>query len=1094
MRAIDRLFVVFAFSLIAGPALADVEVDIPSQPVGDALNQFAEQSGLQVVMYAGDAEGVETEAVQGTYEEPTEVLDTLLASTGLEYAFINDRTVSVSAAIEEERGASDSKNLNPQPMLMAQNQTNPTQTTRSQEQARNTERPNTKPKRVADFIDSAKIQADEELAKDSRGLIETIYVYGSRNSGVRRFEDDTQPYVVFNSDALEQSGALNLHDFLRTRLPMNTVQGSNTQFSGSTIGNTSEINLRGLGADQTLILVNGRRAPRISLGNSYRQADINGIPMRAIERIEVLPSTASGIYGGGATGGVINIILRRSYVGAEISAEYGNTFDSDYSTRRIDGSFGFSLENGRTNVQVSASYSDANELHAGDRPFSQASRELLFQNDPSIVGSLSTPPFGATPNIRVFGSEENLVLDGGIDLGSDRTFVPVGYSGVSSDGGQALIANAGNYNLAVPNSFDGTEQIVLQSPVVSAFSVNARREFHRRVEAFVDIFVNRNEGQSRSGALPRFLTLDADDPGNPFENRISVSFPSIGPEFDSESRSEAVLTAAGLNIQFENDWHMVAEYSWNRSRFEQFGTSTGFNNTDVTEAIRSGEIDIFVDTNVAPAELTPFAFSTPTRLQFPRDNILENFALRASGPLIELPAGKIRWSTLAEYRDEQIEGSFERRLRSIRSPVPGEFDLIYTPQRGQSVSSVYAEALVPILSKELGISWLSELELQASVRYDDYETQSPMTFARVTVDSKDSELPDFERKKNEFSSTDYTIGVSLKPIDAVQFRASFGTGFLPPSVNEIFSSLNVDRTLFLTDPQRENDRVRTLVPEWRSVGNENLRPETSESVSAGVIITPSALPGLRVSIDYTKIKKTDEISSISPDDVLSLESELPDRVVRGELTPEDEALGYTAGPILFLDSSLINLARTNVEAFDFQINQELDLGNFGLLDLYAVATRMNTADSQILSNSEVRDSIGFDGGILEWRANLGLDWYSPSQEWQLSWNAQFYDEYKVYSATSSESVIERNILRQGSDHIPSETYHDLTVIYRPNVLTNSRFANFLEDLRVQLAVQNVFDKVPTIRAASGSFDTIGRYSQYGDVRLRRYSLSITKSF
>ena len=131
MRAIDRLFVFIAFGLLAGPVLADVEVDIPSQPVGDALNQFAEQSGLQVVMYAGDAEGVETEAVQGTYEEPTEVLDTLLASTGLEYNFINDRTVSVSAAVEDERGASDSKNLSPMPVLMAQNQTNPSQTTSS---------------------------------------------------------------------------------------------------------------------------------------------------------------------------------------------------------------------------------------------------------------------------------------------------------------------------------------------------------------------------------------------------------------------------------------------------------------------------------------------------------------------------------------------------------------------------------------------------------------------------------------------------------------------------------------------------------------------------------------------------------------------------------------------------------------------------------------------------------------------------------------------------------------------------------------------------------------------------------------------------
>src|SRR5262249_29226323 len=143
----------------------------------------------------------------------------------------------------------------------------------------------------------------------------------------------------------------------------------------------STINLRGLGLNQTLILIDGRRMPGVATLGQPSQPDINGIPLAMIERIEVLASTAGGIYGGRATVGVINVVLRRDFQGLEAKATYGNTFDTDAANIRFDVGGGLSLEGGRTQVTMAASYSDANALLVGDRDFGARALALQQRNN-----------------------------------------------------------------------------------------------------------------------------------------------------------------------------------------------------------------------------------------------------------------------------------------------------------------------------------------------------------------------------------------------------------------------------------------------------------------------------------------------------------------------------------------------------------------------------------------------------------------------------------------------------------------------------------------------------------------------------------------
>ena len=807
-----------SYAQVQEPVQAEAQVvqfNIPAQPLGQALAELGEQADIFIFAPADQTRGKTSTRVSGAMT-PSAALAIMLRGTGLEASAQADGSFAIAQAGASSREAEAE---------LAQD-----------EAVRST------PPTLTELRDREAIEADEEVAREGRGLaefatIDTIVVRG-RNVGVRRFEDDPQPYVIFNSDDIENSLATNLEDFLRTRLPQNTQPGSARQFQASfdeSPGNVSTIDLRGLGQEETLILVNGRRAPRVSLGNNFRQADINGIPIGSIERIEILPSTASGIYGGGATGGVINIITRRNYVGGEILAEYSNTFDTDVAQRRLTGTYGFSLEGGRTNVQFSASYSDSNELLVGDRDFAQKSRDLLARNDPDFFISGQ----GTTPNIRDRRGN-NLVLDDGTDLGSSRTFIPFGYEGVASDGGAALVQNAGQVNLELPEGVLGKGARLIQAPTTESFSFSITRDFSSTFDVYFDASFSANDGESVSPSLPTNITLRASDPGNPFQNDIAVIFVNPDPDtFLTEISSDSTQLVGGFNWQFAERWTANLDYNWSLSSFESRSSAIPFNTSSSTDperigvigAVRVGELDIFRDLNAFPLDLSPFQYDVPPSIQLPRENEATNLALRISGSAFDLPAGAVNFSFLAERRESLIKGSFTNSIR-FGSPAPGTREIVYTPPREQTVDSLYAEALIPVFSDSFSFPFLQELDLQASIRYDAYDTASPDLRASAVLDSFDDPIPEFDAAANSFDSVDYTIGFRFKPVEDVLLRGSFATGFVPPNVTQIFPLIRENGRIFASDPRRPGTRF-FRVPTITQGGREDLRPEESESWSLG---------------------------------------------------------------------------------------------------------------------------------------------------------------------------------------------------------------------------------------------------------------------
>ena len=1063
------------------------DLDIEPQPLAKALKAFAEQSGLQVVYYSELADGEESPEVSGMMTA-NQAMAQLLASTDLTFDTMGEDTVvieTVMIGVSDQGGASDLKNLKPQPVLMAQNAgSQKLITTDGSSDVGKQDEVSRQIRTREDVI------ADEEQSRETRGQIETIVVVGSRNTGIRRYENDAQPYVIFNTVDIEASSASTIEDFLKTRLPMNATQSTFSQGGDNVRGNQSRIDLRGLGPNQTLILVNGRRLPGVSIGRDIEQPDINGIPLSAVERIEVLPATAAGIYGGGATGGAINIILRRDYSGFSLAAGYDSAFDTDTARTRLEGSAGFSLEGGRTNIIFSASHSESNPLLVRDRRFAERGRSLLFANDPDTYFTLFSPPVASTPNIKSADGSD-LILDDGTPLNSPFTFVPVGYTGIGSDNGIALLANAGQYNLALSNDFSGGAQSLLNNPSTESYSLNVRRQFTDSIELFFDGAHFGNEGRSLVPAGLSSVLINPDAPTNPFTTRIRVAVPYTGISAEQNSETETTQLVGGATVGLPREWAMQGEYGWSRSTTESVSFA-GFLKRETILAFRSGDdsvgdVDILRDLTRYPLGYSGLVFEQPTVVRGPVVSELKNFSLRFSGPTVALSGGQVTVSALLETREESVDENFIDQTFNRGNTLS-----LFSPAIGQDVQSAYVEATIPFVSAQNRLAGLEILEVQTAVRYDRYSTSSPVENTSFRLESRDADRPDIAMQATTVSSTDYTLGVRYSPAESTIIRASFGTGFLPPSVSQIpqsqFTSTFVPTQL--VDPRRGGVLGSNTLPiEITTGGNAALVPEESESLSFGAIITPTFLPGLRVSADYTRIRKTDEIAAaLSSANILDFEDEFPERVTRAPLSAVDAALGYAAGEITALDTSLLNVSSSEVEAYDFQVNYTWDTESRGTFDAYVVATLQTTLKSQIISGSETIDRAGFSDGPLEWRGNVGLNWDWGA--WAAAWNAQYYDSYKVYSSTATDLVIETTVRGQGSRLVSNQIYHDVFAKYR--VSAASTFASGLfADTEISFGIQNLFDESPPILAQA---DGTGGYSLYGDPRLRRYSLLIRKNF
>jgi len=657
--------------------------------------------------------------------------------------------------------------------------------------------------------------------------------FGDRNVDAPRTVNDVQPYMIYNAKIIEESGAINMEDFLRANLTMVNEALPNAGNTTS-YGASSNIQLRGLSGTQTLVLVDGRRLPNVYVAGSEYQADLNGIPMSAIDRIEVLPSSASGIYGGSAIAGVINVVLKKNYSGGEVRMTYDTPMDTDASIRTVNVSYGRALEGGRSHLTFTAQYSDAHALTLGDRKSVVVPRILtILERSPDIYWTPTSPFLGAGVNISsgasVNGVPVNLALKpafGGQTLASSYTNLPTGTasSATTASVGAGLLANAGkyNFNLADVNSNPpATNYITGFTPMTKGFSTTFDRKMLTNLDAFVQYnyssnFAFENYNGHFTGST---ISIPAAAPSNPFTTAVVIKSPlSLVKQRNGTSLTRTLV--GGVKARLPKGWLGQFDYTWSENAAGTFLISV--DTTPLNADILSGAVNPFVDPLLYPISLEKYA----ARQNFTFKQTVNTLALRAAGNLPSLPWGTPRLGVRTERR---LDGKKDGTLERVYPLTPASSATTTYLGFLRDVRSANAELTVPLVARHR-FPLLESLEAQLAGGREEHvvavgtPTMAVATSTGVVTYGAPvlNGLP--YRKKVIFTSNNPTVGFKYQPVESLIIRASTGTAFLPPTTSQLAQNpLPNSGLTTILDPKTEalsKPRSRMKFPGFPGDGRE----------------------------------------------------------------------------------------------------------------------------------------------------------------------------------------------------------------------------------------------------------------------------------
>ena len=424
----------------AGQSAINLNIDAPS--IGDALNQLAAQTGLQVVLFADVGAGLRAPRVSGVYT-PDAALAVLLASSGLNYEYLNERTI----AVRETKPT-------------AQSTTQKTREERAQSSGANTAGREGWFTRVGvasvDPDQSASATADSattKVAAPEKVSLEEVIVTGSHIRGAQNL---SSPVITFDRKDIEASGYATTQQFVQS-LPQNlnnvsdlTAGNLNGEQSSYTY-NGAGVNLRGLGTDSTLVLLNGRRLPPSGDGAFV---DISLIPLSAVERVEVLTDGASAIYGSDAVGGVVNFITRAGYEGGEARLRYGMVTDGDHYDIQAGQLFGRSWGSGE--LLLNYEYYRRSPLKVEDRDFLEPASYLA---DLEIVPAMRRHGALASLTQRV---TDHIELSTDVTLGRRESAYDIEYVGAPMHVASTVNQVAGSAGLNIDLAQDWQARVTGQ--------------------------------------------------------------------------------------------------------------------------------------------------------------------------------------------------------------------------------------------------------------------------------------------------------------------------------------------------------------------------------------------------------------------------------------------------------------------------------------------------------------------------------------------------------------------------------------------------------------------------------------------------------
>jgi len=1042
------LFSLLCVSALCGSAGFSAEVtksyDIPAGPAEQTLKTFSAQSGQEVLFATKTTGKVQTNAVRGEHTAAA-AIERLLDGTGLK------------ATREAKTGAFT---VMPDPNA-----------------ARAAQLESVRPEKITK-TDSGAIELDkyEVLGARLNGPVNQT-IFSTR-------EDGALNYDVISRIDIERMGATSMEELFRL-VPQTSDYGStalqgaasNPQLASGTTYQNSEVKLRGFSSLQTVILVDGRRLQR---GNLSAGPDLNRIPVAAIERIEILSSSASAIYGGGAIGGAINIILRKDYAGRDLTVKAGTSTDGGAETYGFTYFEGRSFNGGRTRYSFTIDYQHNEPLYNSQRNYLDNALARYPANTTATVGGRSVfeqyilQGFNAMPGTILLTAATGTLPIPGVTT-ARYAAIPAGQDGTALTPA-SFVASAGTANLG-----DRYNRSVIYRPE-DRYSFNSEMEHiisPDKLTLYAGVDVSYFRSKYSFPQAVQSLALTATDPQNPFRTGVTPGFVGVpvvvyydpvdipDPSLFQERQGARLLLGAKGKLGDRWEWSLDGTGEYGRSYSDGQNPTNSLNafvfstsaSAGMTLAQRRAIYNPLADHQAFPQgdAFAPYSYFSR---QFAYYNNLAQANLRVVGDVFDLPAGPLRISPGVEMIWSQYQTKTATRVSQAMIeavPVVGNGDSF--TQQARRTESVFFESVLPLIGPKWRPIPIQSADLNLGVRWEG------------TDDSTDKTSP--------------IAALRVAPTQDIAFRVSYAEGFFPPDQSNYEGPRsNPVATTPFTDPARGNLNYNYPHEEIAG-GNPGLKPETSKAWNYGVVFTPRFAPDLTFSADYWQIEKKNAIVVPNgPSAILASPESYPGRIVRAAPTAADIAAGWL-GEVTSVDYRAINVGFTETEGVDFKVRYVHDAGVLGKFTSLTTATWTNSFRDQILPINPIverADAVGFP---LKWRGNSSVFWEHGA--WTTGVTATYINSYHAASTTPSPAFTTGNGL--DGYKIASATLWDLQTTYRfPGKSSARGWKSWLSDTQWTLSVRNVFNKEPAFRT-----DIYSYYSRYEDPRQRYVTLQIKKS-
>jgi len=897
--------------------------------------------------------------------------------------------------------------------------------------------------------------AGPALAQDQ---LERVTVTGS---SIKRVESETAlPVSVITRDQILKSGATNVEDILR-RVGANTaLQSDTTQGAGYA---QSFANLRGLGPNSTLVLLNGRRLANFAFGSigGNSSVDLNSIPFAAIERIEVLRDGASAVYGTDAVGGVINFITRKDYDKGEITLKYGDT-EERIGGKETGASIAFGMGGLKTdgyNLLVTANVKKQTKLAAIDQKWYLRGLDEIPGSDPPTSGR-SFPgrlvDFGLTP-----GAYANA---GGNFSACDPDYNTVQTLPATTPNGTPVrrcrfIYPATQENLPDTDKADAFGRLSFDLGRESTLFFEASYARSKSIGRTAAVPIDSTAGHVKpDGTYPSFA-LPISSPYFPRDLLLSLGytpadFDTLGGGF-TEIAMRAVPVGLRTSNTLNEQTRLVAGLTgvvrgWDYDAGLTVSQAKG--SLDYDNYLHEGrfiaELASGVINPFGPQSEAGLAALNRARMEGPMRRSKSTtyaFDAKASTELMAMAGGPMMLALGTDLRKEKandrpVNSDYEQGLH-----IGGEGSVPNTTA-SRSIYAVFGELSMPFAK-----GW----EATVKARYDHY---------------------------SDFGNT-FNPGVTLRfqPTRQLLLRASAGTGFRAPTLWDVNSPTAFTNTAnSLVDPdcpagQASDPRCETQF-NVRLSSDPGLKPEKSRQYSLGAVFEP--LRDLSIALDYWHIQKKDQISVIGGDAIMS------DPTLYERYKSRIHRLPGPNSFVSYIETPVENLGELKTSGIDVDVKASWPLGDgLGRLGASFAGSFIRQWKQQ---NGKGTPFVSYEGTagdgasvqpVPKWQHTLGLDWAVGN--WSVTLENVF-----VKGWTESAGLVEANVGPAIEHEVKDSSRWNLALGWKP-----------MPALALRVGARNLFDQDPPFTAVSSYGSHVTGYAgSFVDPRGRFWYVSANYQF